>query len=425
MHKGWIVIKNLWEKGLVSIFTGTFLTKVLSFFGSIFLIHVLSKREYGILSYLETFYGYVFIFAGFGTSNAILRYVVLGKSKQEKFDFFSYACKVGAVWNLFLVIIGIAIGMYYNHPEPYRDFLWLLCVLLLTIPFQYIVDNVLCNERALFENRRYAIYTIFLTAIVILGKISAGNEAGIVGVIFYQIVAYFVLSVLYLRSTIKKHYRGLKAKILPTYLKREINIYSLQYMITNGLWAIFMLNDTFLLGRYCSPEIVAEYRVAYTIPGSVTLINNAIGIFVAPYFVKNEENRKWVKSTFRKTYLITAGFVGLICIIISIFSKLIISLLYGEQYSEINRIMLILLIAAFLNCGLRYTTANVLAAMGKIKYNMIISGIGLIMQLIINMNIVPTFGAVGVAVTSCGVYGFMALCLLAIFYLKVIPMIKN
>ena len=63
-------------------------------------------------------------------------------------------------------------------------------------------------------------------------------------------------------------------------------------MITNGLWSAFMLNDTFLIGRYCSPEVLAEYKVAYTIPGSVSLLSTSIGIFIAPYFVRNEKIEK-------------------------------------------------------------------------------------------------------------------------------------
>ena len=61
----------------------------------------------------------------------------------------------------------------------------------------------------------------------------------------------------------------------------------------------FMLNDTFLLGRFLNnPVLIADYKVAYALPGSVALISNAIGIFVAPYFVKNESDKEWVKINF-------------------------------------------------------------------------------------------------------------------------------
>ena len=80
--------------------------------------------------------------------------------------------------------------------------------------------------------------------------------------------------------------------------------------------------------------------------------------------------------------------------------------------------MIMLLLASFFNCGLRYTSANILAALGRVKYNMIISCIGIVVQIGINLVVIPVYGPVGVAITSCIVYSFMAVCLLMIFYKK-------
>ena len=77
------IIKNIFKKGLVHILAGNFMTKLVSLFGSIFLVRILSKEEYGILGYLENIYGYVFVLAGMGMANAILRYVVLGEDTPK------------------------------------------------------------------------------------------------------------------------------------------------------------------------------------------------------------------------------------------------------------------------------------------------------------------------------------------------------
>lgn len=81
------------------------------------------------------------------------------------------------------------------------------------------------------------------------------------------------------------------------------------------------------------------------------------------------------------------------------------------------------------NCGLRFTIANILAAMGKVKYNMAASVIGMIAQLVINPQVIPIYGAFGVAITSCVVYGIMAIYLLGMFvkqyYVNYRNMMKN
>ena len=56
-------IETLKETGAFHVIVGSFMTKFASFFGSIFIVRLLTKSEYGILSYYENFMGYFFIFA--------------------------------------------------------------------------------------------------------------------------------------------------------------------------------------------------------------------------------------------------------------------------------------------------------------------------------------------------------------------------
>ena len=413
------MLKKIWNKGLPHIFAGSFLTKCISFFGSIVLVRTLSKSDYGVLSYLENIYGYIWIFAGLGLSNAILRFVVLKDEKEYKQRYFEYAVKTAMMYNLLLILLAAILNTFYPHRAEYQDYSWLFYILLMSLPFQYVTDNVLGHERAMFDNRRYVAFSLVLSFAVISSKILFGKLYGLYGAVFSQAAVYILLAVLFYGSTCKTHYGRVSfPKRGKLENEKEVNVYSLQYMITNGLWALFMLNDTFILGRFYGAEMIAEYRVAYTIPGSVALISSSIGIFVAPYFVRNEKNREWVRDRFKKTYLLSAVFVAAVCALIAVLTQPLVKFLYGEQYLTVVPVMRLLLLAAFFNCGLRYTTANILAAMGQVKYNMIISAIGMILQIIINLIIVPHYAAMGIATTSCIVYLFMAASLMIIFYRK-------
>ena len=406
------------SKGLFHILSGSFLTKIVSFFGSIFIVRILSKQEYGILGYIENMYGYVLTIAGMGLSNALLRYVILGQNINEKYSYFCYAVHKGIIWNVLLVLGAGVLYLFYPHPEAYKSSAWLVVVLLSALPFQYLTDNTFCNERAMFANQRYAILSFIFSASVIVGKIVSGYWGGLYGVVICQALVYILLGVLFICNTKKTYYINAHARTLEKKDRRTVDSYSFQYMITNGLWSLFMLNDTFLLGRFCSPEAIADYRVAYAIPGSISIISNAIGIYIGPYFVKNENNREWIQKNFKRAYLIIALTLAGICLMIGVLARPIIAFLYGTEYMNIVGIMRRLLLAAFFNCGLRYTTANILASMGKIKYNMAASAIGILCQLGINLKVAPVYGPMGVATTSCIVYAIMAVCLLMIFVNK-------
>lgn len=408
-------VKTIFRKGLVHILAGSFMTKLVSMFGSIFLVRILTKVEYGVLGYLENIYGYVLVLAGMGMANVVLRYVVLGNSPEKKYGYFRYSMRTAWLWNLILVVGAGLLFWFYPHKEEYSGYTWLLSIMFLMLPLQNTAELLLCNERAMFANQRYAIFSLVLSIAVIVGKIATGAVAGIHAVVFGQFAIYGIMAAVLLIASRKRYYQGLQPAMPDRQERAAVNKYAIQYMITNGLWTVFMLNDTFLLGRFCDPSVLADYRVAYTIPGCVNIISNALGVFLAPYFVQNENDLPWVRRHFKLAYGASAAVIGVVCIMIALLAKPIVWLLYGEQYLNIVPVMQLLLLAAFFNCGLRYTTANLLAAMGRIKYNMIVSAAGMALQVGINLFMVPRYGVMGVAATSCAVYLVMAAALFIVF----------
>lgn len=408
-------IKAILKKGLVHILAGNFLTKLVSMFGSIFLVRILTKEEYGVLGYLENIYGYVLVLAGMGMANVVLRYVVLGNSPEKKYGYYRYSMRTAWIWNVILVVAAGVLFWVYPHKEEYRSYTWLLNIMFLMLPLQNTTEILLCNERAMFANQRYAIFSLVLSVAVIAGKIATGAIAGIHAVVFGQLAIYGVMAVILFVSSRTRYYQGVQPALLNRQERSGVNKYAIQYMITNGLWTVFMLNDTFLLGRFCNPSVLADYRVAYTIPGCVNIISNALGVFLAPYFVQHEDDLPWVRRHFKLAYGAAAAVIGVVCLMIALLSKPIVWILYGTQYLNIVPVMQLLLLAAFFNCGLRYTTANLLAAMGQIKYNMIVSALGMALQVGINLYMVPRYGVMGVATTSCVVYLIMAVVLLIAF----------
>lgn len=416
-------LNMIWNKGLIHILTGSFVTKFISMFGSIFLVRILTKQEYGQLSYMENLYGYIYLMAGFGLNNAIFRYVVLAKGKNEQAVYYHYLKRTCFIANCFITITAAVFMVFYPHPSEFAVTNGLLTIFLFVLPVQTICEGNLLTFRALFDNQRYAVYSCVITAGIVLFRIAYSCIWHLKGTIFAQINLYFLMAVV-TSSILKKYYFSENIykddkQIISPEQKNEIWKYSIQYMITNGVWAMFMLNDVYLLGKLGNnPLIVANYKVAYTIPGTISILSTAVGIYVAPYFVKNENNKIWIKRNFKKVYLANVALVLGITVIIFCLSKFIITIIYGEQYLDTVNLMRILLLASFFNAGLRYPCANILAAMGNIKYNMLISLIGICFQLIINLYMIPKYGEIGVAVTSCFVYFIMAISLVVIFVRK-------
>lgn len=420
-------IRQLYNKGAFHIIFGTFATKFVAFFGSIVVVRLLSKEDYGLVGYVENIYSYAFVIAGLGLANAVLRYVVIAPANRKK-SYFNYIAKHSMVRNCVISAIIIVINFFVVYPEGFKEVKYLLPILALLLPFQDLVNDGLYSLRALFKNRQYALISFIVSASLILGRITGAIIDGSRGVIVSRVIINALFGI-FLLLYVSRLFLPAEKEDLQKAEIREINTYSFQYMITNGLWMIFSLNDVFILGLFCSnPGVVADYKVAYVIPGNISIIANAIAVFISPYFTKNENNLFWIRKNFKKVYLINALILAVVTLALFLFAEPLIIFLYGEEYKNVVGLMRTLLIAAYCNAGLRYITANVLAAMGKIKYNMLISFGGMVAQIVLDIIFVQGYQAMGIAAASCMVYFFMAVMLLIIFlkeYFKCFSKYRN
>lgn len=414
-------LRNLWSKGALHILFGNFLSKFVGLFGSIFLVRILPKDSYGVLTYIENIYGYVFVLAGMGLGNSVLRFVVLAKDRSKELAYYKYALNKGSLFNVILIFLASLISYYYPHQPQFKEAKWLLIAILAVLPFQFAIDVNIFTFRAKFDNKRYAVAAFVSSATLVVGNYFGALLLGINGVVLAKIIVNFLLGILFTFFINKTYFRNTCPSEIDYSERKKINSYSIQYMITNGIWTIFMLNDIFLLGLLNGdPSIIADYKVAYVLPGNLAIISSSIGIFVAPYFVRKENDYSWIRKNYLKVLGTTSLLIGIAVLGIIIFSNQIITLLYGEEYLNIIPVMRLLLIAAFINSGLRFTTANLLAAMGQIKYNMVISIIGIVIQVIVNFQVIPTYGVKGVAYTSIIVYALMTIMLFVVFANKYI-----
>lgn len=407
-------IKKLYSSGALHITVGSFFTKFVAFFGSIFVVRVLSKTEYGILQYVENLYSYALVLAGLGLPFAILRYVVK-VSEEKKKTYMDYAVKNSIFRDVLICIFIITLNFIIKYPENFQDAKYYVPILAILLPFQNLFTSGTYSLRAIFKNKEYAFVSCAVSVFLIVGRVVGAKTAGVGGVVWSRLVINALCGIL-LIIYVYRIYPRADTNQLSKEVKKEVNTYSFQYMITSGLWVIFMLNDAFILGLLTNdPVLVADYKVAYVLPGNLSLISNAIGIFVAPYFTKNENDKKWVQHNYKLTALVNIVGVGIIAIPLVLFASPIIKFIYGQEYLNIVPLMRILLIGAYINSGFRYVTANILSAMGKIKSNLVISSIGILLQIAFDLLLIPKYGAMGVAYSNCLVFSVMAASLFAVF----------
>lgn len=409
---------HLYRSGAFHIIGGNFATKFVTFFGSIVIVRLLSKHDYGILGYVENLYSIAYIFAGLGMSNAILRFVVLGKDIDEKYSYYCYMKRRAMVSNIIIIGLFICIAFLYPHPSKFTGASILLTIYMLQLPFQYRFDNDLMLERAMFENKKYAYMAFGAVLITVIAKCLGAIIDGVLGAIVVVAASYMIMSACTAYKQ-KIRFKNATAFDIEIGKKKEIDIYSFQYMITNGMWSLFMLTDVFLMGKLSgNPAALADYKVAYVWPGNIGVVVSAIAIFITPYFIQHENDHAWVRHGFKKLILVNVAIVGSMAVLMIIFARPLIFIYAGDEYMNTVSLMRILVVPAFINNALRATVANILAAMGQVKYNMVISMCGIIMEVIIDIIMIPRYGGFGIAIAGIINYSMMFIAVFAVFSKK-------
>lgn len=404
------------KKGIVYIFSGSVLIKFISFFSSIVLIRLITKEDYGILASIENLYGYLHLIMGFGLGNAFLRFIVLSNTMQQKLGWYKYLVNAGTKNNIvILVLLFLVSNFFLKNTTTYvnSNYIMIFC---LALPFQYLAEANTLTYRSLQLYRTYGSATVLIVFIVVGIRLIFVYFFGLFGAVVSFTLAYLIISIILIRYTLVKVFKGIEQEKIFDKQKCIAKKYSFHFMITNGIWTLFLLNDIFFLNFFLKDaSLVAEYKVASVLPANLSIISQSVAIFITPFFISNENNKGWIKEKFLYLVLLLFISIGIICLLLNIFSVPIIAFLFGENYHNVSKYMELLLVVGFVNSVFRGPMANILSAVGKVKYNLYVSLMGLLLQIVFDIILIPIFGIWGVIFSNLTAYLMMTIVLLIIF----------
>ena len=187
-------IKQLFDTGAIHITLGTFATKFVAFFGSIFVVRLLTKEEYGLVGYVENIYSYALIFAGLGLCNAILRYVIIAEDSKKK-SYFNFVIKNSILRDVIITALIIVINFWVKYPDSFSDAKKWVPVIALLLPLQDLVNNDLFTLRALFKNKAFAYLSFACSVSLILGRMMGAYLFQVGGVLWSRVIINGIFAV--------------------------------------------------------------------------------------------------------------------------------------------------------------------------------------------------------------------------------------
>lgn len=394
-------IKKLGSTGFFSIVVSDTLGKIVSFFGGMVLVRVLSKSDYGIYSYVMNCIGFMLVLGDMGTGMATLQFAQENYKNELKFKgFCAYGLKLTVIFS-FLPMMSILLSpLYYPYTLEKAQKLTLV---LFVWPFINGLNSFFqTNLRIHLDNNKYALLNIITIIVYYMVLLPMSLNWGVTGAVLakygYSIIILGVS--LYLNRS--KLYIGKSYyKIITGIEKKQFFKLSVPSQLNSMVGQIMHLIDIFMISLFFDgSEIIASYKVATTIPSACSFIPISIMIYAIPFFTRNNKDFFWVKKNYRKLVISSFGICSIISFVGIIMAPWIIPFVFGREYNDAVLCFQVLLIGFAFSGGLHVPSVNVIYTQRKIRVNLIITIFSGILNVVLDIVGIKFWGSFGAAIAT-------------------------
>ena len=396
-------------KSSVFVFIGIFLAKIFSYAYRVIIAQSYGPEAYGLFSLALMVVSWISIIAIFGLESGLIRYISIYRGRKEK-------NKVNYIFRksfYFLLVTGIAGGTLlffsssfianniFNEPGL-TLFLKLFSI---ALPFNVLFVSFLSLLRA-YQKVGWSIfisnflinflYLAFILLFIVVGfGVIAIPLSYVIGTFLVFLVLIVVLKKQVPEISIKKSKENFPLVF------REILSYSWPLIFAGALWKLFKWTDLFFIGFFMTAADVGFYNAALPI---ALLLSFSSDIFMQMFnpliikeYSKNRVNniKQLSKQVGKWIYMINLP----ILMLLIVFPGAFLNILFGEEFLVAENALRILSIGAFF-LSFNGISLVILGALGKSKtilYNSIIISV---INLILNILLIPKYGITGAAIST-------------------------
>ncbi len=424
-------------KSSLFVFIGILLSKILTYVYRI-LISKFGPEVYGLFSLSIIVLLWFGVFFSFGLYEGILRFISFYRGKNE-INKIRYVFRTSTVF-LFIsgIISGILLYLFSNfiavnilHSPNLQIFLQIIS---LSIPFYTLSFGLLSVIQAYERVKAHSIISDILRNLINVVTLAIFIFLGfktnsIILSYLLGIVALFFVSYFYCRRTIPEIFTKPKiSETLKKTIRKNVFRYSLPFIFSGIIYEIFVNLDSLVIGYFRGVADVGYYNVAILLASFIAI---APALFTKLFFplitkefsLKNFDSIKILSKQVEKWVLI----INLpLCLLIILFPGAVINLLFGSEYLIAETSLRILGIGMFFY-SLSTVLENLISMIGKSKVLMTNIFIAAVLNLILNILLVPKYGMEGAAFATMLMY--LTLNIILFFqvrhYAKIIPLKRD
>lgn len=390
------ILKIIYGTGMFHVALANVLNKVVSFICNIIIVRLVTQEEYGFFSSANNVIEITLLITGLGILSGAFQYSTEMRPDEDKNGFLRFSFIWGTLFDLFLTSVLVIYSLLQLSPIREANIYILILCPTVIMHFVYEYFGVVLRSK-----KKIKAYTILLNsnsfALSIFSCIGAWMY-GIIGLLIGRTLAYLVGDVFGLILNRKEFTDIIGARRLNKKECKDILSFSFSCCISGALNRLLYLIDVLLVTyMIVDAQSVALYKVGTQIPEALEFIPNSILVAIMPYVVEHNTDKAWLKKWTKKIYLFSIGLNSAIVVILLIFAPVIVELFWGKEYAGSVVIFRILSINYFVMASFRQIGTNMLSALKYVNYNMLISIITCVANLLIDYVMINKYGIEGAA----------------------------
>ena len=387
----------------------------------VLLARMLDPAEYGLLFLAIAVFSVLGVISKLGIAKSGARYVAEYKERDpSQLPHILRACLLYNLATIGIVVVALAVGHRLIADalgEPALAPLLLLGVCYVVVESLKVYVRLVLQG---FESIRIAgtIYAldqasrlVFAVTFVLLGFGALGALAGYI--LSFTLVAGIGLTVIYVH-----HYRPHRGKgAVEPGLRRRIAEYTAPLTATSTANVLDKQIDTVLVGFFLTPVAVSYYVLSKQIVHFVETPVKALGFTLSPTFgaEKASGNSAHAARIYEQALIHTLLLYIPIAVGLVLVARPTIELIFGSEYLEAVLVLQVLSAYIVLQ-SITTLTSNSLDYLGRAKSRAIVKGVTAMMNVVLNIILIPRLGVVGAAIATVITYSLYTVANVAIIH---------
>ncbi|MGL1890227.1 MAG: flippase [Spirochaetaceae bacterium] len=401
LNSGWLLLEKI-------------LSVVLGFTVGIITIRYLGPERLGALSYVLSIISFCSPLVHLGLNGLLQRELIDNPENHNKILFTVIVMKL-IVGVICVTVICLFSFFYDFKDERISKLLPIVSVTLLFAPITGVSGSwfrsQILAKYSVFSNGALIITNSFFKVIGVVSKFSLVFFA--ILEVLSKFISALVSSLLFKKvSSIKFSRKDFDFKLVKTLLKES------KWIIFSAFSSIIYIKiDQIMLGNILGLETLGIYSSSVRLSEQIYFIPSILMASLYPLLIKSKkESKKLYMKHLQFCFDLMFSISCLLAIIIMFSAGFIIQLLYGDEFSGADKILSIHIFSGiFVFWGI--VSSKWLILEKHSRFILIRSIAGAIVNIILNIVLIPNYGGIGAAIATLIAYGFTHF-ILFMFYKK-------